>query len=67
MLLEPEATVLCLLCDRAELLPNGWDLRMELRIDSAVEMLALVVEGGAADVAAEAEATTGFPLSGGRA
>lgn len=55
---------MCLPCDRAELLPNGWDLRMELRMDSAVEMLALAVGGGAP---VEAEAATGFALSGGPA
>ena len=70
MLLVPEETVLCLPCDRAELLPNGCDLRIELRMDSAVEMLAFVVGGAAAveaEAEAEAEAATGFALSGGPA
>lgn len=63
--LVPEVTVLCLLCDRAELLPNGWDLRIELRMESAVEVLAFVV--GAAAVEAEAETAMGFTRSGGPA
>ena len=65
MLLVPEETVLCLPCDRAELLPNGCDLRIELRMDSAVEVLAFVV--GAAAVEAEAETAMGFTRSGGPA